>query len=87
MTTHQKLLAAASLIAALGLAGCWGSNDDAPLPSTASSEVPDSAGASSAAFVSYILSLGASDESSEPLTVKDTLAVPADETAEPTLLT
>jgi hypothetical protein len=88
MKTHRKLLAATSLIAALGLAGCWGGNDDAPVSSsTPSTDVPDSAGASTAAFISYILSLGASDESSEPLTIKDTLAVPADETAEPTLLT
>lgn len=87
MNNHRKLLAATGLIVALGLAGCWGDDDDDPLPPTASTEVPDSAGLSTAAFVSFILGLSASDESSEPLTLKDTFAVPADETAEPTPLT
>jgi hypothetical protein len=93
MKTHRKLLAATGLIAVLGLAGCWGgSNDDAStgntdVPPTASTDVPDSAGVSAAAFVSFILGLSASDESSEPLAIKGTFAVPADETAEPTPLT
>ncbi len=87
MNTHQKLLAATGLIAALGLAGCWGDDNDDPMPPTAITEVPDSAGVSTADFVSFILGLSASDESSEPLTLKDSFAVPADETAEPTPLT
>ena len=44
-------------------------------------------GVSTAALVSFILGLGGSDESSEPLTIKDTFAVPADDAAEPTPLT
>jgi hypothetical protein len=87
MKTHRKLLAAAGLIAALALAGCLGGGNDAPLPPTASTEVPDSAGVSTAAFVSFILSLSGSDETSAPLTIKDTFTVPADETAPPTPLT
>ena len=87
MKNHQKLLAATGLIATLGLAGCWhDDNNNAAVPPTASTEVPDSAGLSTAAFVSFILALGASDESSEPLTIKETFAVPADDTAEPTPL-
>jgi hypothetical protein len=88
MKTYRKLLAATGLIAALALAGCWDdSSNDAPVPPTANTtQVPDSAGVSTAAFVSFIQSLSASDESSEPLTIKDTFAVPADETAEPTPL-
>ena len=85
MKNQRKLLAAAGLMAALGLAGCWGDNDD-PVPPVAITEVPDSAGVSTAALVSFILGLSASDESSEPLTLKDTFAVPADDSAEPTPL-
>ena len=86
MKTSHKWLAVPGLVVALGLSGCWNS-DDEPTPTPASTEVPDSAGTSAAAFISYLLSLGNSDESSEPLTIKDTLAVPADESAEPTPLT
>ena len=88
MKNRRKLLAAASLMAALGLAGCSNSsNDTTPAPPLAITEVPDSAGVSTAALVSFILGLGGSDESSEPLTIKDTFAVPADDAAEPTPLT
>jgi hypothetical protein len=88
MKNHRRLLAATGLIAALGLAGCWGdNNNNDPVPPTASTEVPDSAGASTASFVSFILGLGGGDESSEPLAIKDSFAVPADESAEPTPLT
>ncbi len=80
-------LAAAAAAAALTLAlvGCGGGGNDDPAPDA--SEVPDSSGASTAAFVAFILALGASNETSEPLTIRDTLAVPADDSAEPTPLT
>jgi hypothetical protein len=87
MKIHRNLLAATGLLAALSLVGCWGDNDDEPVPPDASAEVPDSAGLSTAAFVGFILGLGASDESSEPLTLKDSFAVPADESTEPIPLT
>lgn len=87
MKTQRKLLVATSLAAVLSLAGCWGGNDDEPGSPPASSVVPDAAAVDTASFVSFILNLSASDESSEPSTFKDTFAVPADETAEPTPLT
>jgi hypothetical protein len=86
MKNHRKLMAATGLIAALGLAGCWGSNGDDPVLPTASSDIPDSAGVGTAALMAFILGLSGTDESSEPLKIKDTFAVPADETAEPTPL-
>ena len=87
MKIYRKLLAATAGVATLTLAGCWGGNDDEPVPTPASTEVPNSAGLGTAAFVSYLLTLGAGDESTEPLTLKDTFAVPAEEAAEPTPLT
>lgn len=89
MKNHRKLLAATAFVAAWALAGCWDDDDEAvqPVPPTASTEVPDSAGLSTVSFVSFILGLSGSDESSEPLTLKDAFAVPAEETGEPTPLT
>ena len=90
MKNQRKLLAATAFLAAWALAGCWDSNDDDPAqttPPTVSTEVPDSAGVSTASFVSFIVGLGGSDESSEPLSLKDAFAVPADETDEPAPLT
>ena len=87
MKIHRKLLTATGLAVVMALAGCWGDddNDSGSLP--ASTEVPDSAGISTASFVTFLLGLSASDESSEPLTISDSFTVPADETSEPTPLT
>jgi len=73
----------------LAVAGCWGDdNNDTPVPPTPPvTAVPDSAGLTAAAFISFIRTLRGSDESSEPLTIKDTFAVPLVEGAEPTPLT
>lgn len=94
MKNHRKLLAATGLTAALILAGCWGDDNNdpeppapSPPPIVVSTEVPDSAGVSVASFVSFILGLSSNDETSEPLTIKDTFSVPADESAEPSPLT
>ncbi len=89
MMLQRTLLAAAALAATLTLAGCWGDNDDDGTlpPPVVSNEVPDSAGLGTAAFVSYLLSLSGSDETSEPSILKDGFAVPADEGGEPTPLT
>ena len=89
MKLQRKMLAAAAVAAALALAGCWDDDDntDPTPPPVPVAEVPDSAGVSTATFVAFILGLGGSDESSEPLIIKDTFAVPADETGEPATLT
>jgi hypothetical protein len=84
MSIHRYRLAAAGLVAALGLAGCWGDNNNNPSPPPPVTVVPDSAGVSTAAFFSFLMSLSMTDETSEPLTIKDTFAVPADDAAEPT---
>lgn len=87
-TTYKLWLA--GLAAALVLAGgCSSNNDDnnggggggSPGPGVAAS-VPDSAGVSGTSFLAYLMGLSATDETSEPLLIKDSLAVPADETAE-----
>ena len=91
MKATRLLLAAGASALVLTLAGCWDDDNDdtvavTPPGTTPSKEVPDSAGVSAAAFVSYILTLGASDESSEPLTIKDAFAVPPEDSADPTPL-
>ncbi len=88
MKINRMLLAAGGSALVLTLAGCWAddNNNDVVAVTPPSTAVPDSAGASAAAFVSYILTLGASDESSEPLTLTGTFAVPAEDSAEPTPL-
>ena len=83
MKTHRNLLAATGLVAALALTGCGGGNDD----SQAATAVPDSAGASSASFVSYIQGLSDSDETSEPLSIPESFSGPANETDDPIPLT
>jgi hypothetical protein len=87
----HRVVLAAGLAVVLGLGGCWGDDDeevtaDPPVTPTPVTAVPASAGVSVAAFISYLLSLGSSDETSEPLTIGDSFAVPADESSEPTPL-
>lgn len=86
MITRLKVGLAAAIAAVLGLGGCWGGGDD-DSPSQASLEVPDSARASSAAFVSYIQTLSSSDEGAEPLIIRDSFALPADDDSDPIPLT
>ena len=50
MKTSRKLWLAGALATTLAVAGCWGNNDDNPV-TPAVTEVPDSAGASVAAFI------------------------------------
>jgi len=86
MKTTKMLLAASGAALLLTLSGCWDDDDDTLAETPPSTAVPDSAGVSAAAFVSYILTLGAGDETSEPLTLNDAFAVPAEDSAEPTPL-
>ena len=88
MNKLHTLGAVAALATTLALAGCWNDDDDEPVVAvpTPSTDVPDSAAASTASFFSYLLGLNSSDESSQPLTLKDSFAVPADESAEPSVL-
>ncbi len=91
MKSYRTLLATASLAALLALSGCWdddGEDKVNPIvpPPEPVTQVPDSAGVSIGSFFSFIMGLSANDESSEPLTLKATFAVPADEAAEPTPL-
>lgn len=88
MNKARLIVATAGAALTLGLAGCWDDDDDnnvAPPPVVTA--VPDSAGVSASAFISYLLTLSATDESSEPLTIGDTFAVPADDSSEPAPLT
>lgn len=91
MNKHRNWLLAAALAATLGLAGCWDDDDEkevaVPPPPVVLTEVPDSAGVSVAAFLSFIASLAMNNESGEPLTIKGSFAVPADESGEPAPLT
>ena len=88
MKITRTIIVAATAALALTLGGCWDDDDDEVIvPPVVTSDVPDSAGVSAAAFISYLLTLGASDESSEPSNIRDVFAVPADDGSEPTPLT
>ena len=94
MKTSSKLWLASGLAAALvGLAGCSGSNDDGngslggTQGASDSASVPESAGSTVAAFMAYMIGMDPNDEKSEPLLLKDSLAVPADETSDSQPLT
>ena len=87
MTITRTLIAAACAAVALNLGGCFDDDDEDVVPPVVVNEVPASAGVSAAAFFSYLLSLGATDETSEPATIRDVFAVPVDDSSEPTPLT
>lgn len=86
MKNQRLLLTAGAMAAALMLGGCWNDDDDDANP-LVTNEVPDSAGISTAAFTSFLMGLSVSNESSEPMSIKDSFSVPADESTEPTPLT
>ncbi len=89
MNTPKKIWVAAALTSALALGGCFGGgddDDDAPVAGNGQ-PVPDSAGASTAVFVAFILALNPNDESSEPSAISDSFAVPPDEIGDPQPMT
>ena len=49
--------------------------------------VPDTAGSTVAAFMAYMIGLDPNEEKSEPLLLKDSLAVPADDASDSQPLT
>ena len=95
MKTSSKLWLASGLAAALvGLAGCSGSSGDSnanggggPQGDSGQTTVPDSAGSTVAAFAAYLIGMDPNDEKSEPLLMKDSFVVPADETSDEKPLT
>jgi hypothetical protein len=86
MNTSKKILCAVALLTPLLIVGCGGGGGNNGNVADATA-VPDSAGVSAAAFLAFISSLGANDETSEPLTIGDNFAVPADEENDPQPLT
>ena len=84
MNTIPKTWLASGLAALL--AGCFGGGGD-DVAATVGKEMPASAAANSKAFISYLLPLSGSDEANDPLTIKDSFEVPADETGDPQILT
>ena len=92
MKTSSKLWLAGGLAAALlGLAGCSGDSDSGngsasglggTQGASEAASVPDSAGSTVAAFMAYMIGMDPNDEKSEPLLMKDSFAVPADEASE-----
>ena len=84
MHANRTICLAIGLAATLSLGACFGGGDDETVVAV---EVPESAAASSTAFVSYIQGLPAADEGSEPLLINATFALPADDATEPIPLT
>jgi hypothetical protein len=81
-----RFLTAACTVATLMLGGCFDSDDDeTPLPPAAVTEVPASAGTSSAAFTTYVNGtlVAMTSETTEPLGVANLPTAPTSETDEP----
>lgn len=84
MNPTMKMLWIAALASPLLIAGCGGGGGGGNNgPVVDMTRVPDSAGASVADFLAFIASLPSDDETSEPLTIGDNFAVPANEDGEP----
>ena len=82
MKTSSKLWLMGGLAAALvTVAGCSDNNNDNgnPQGSAGPATVPDSAGSTVDNFIAFLKGLDPNDETSEPLLIKDSFAVPADE--------
>ncbi len=84
MKTSSKLWLASGLAAALlTVAGCSDSSSDTSTQGAATpGTVPDSAGTTVGSFIAYLMGLDPNDEKSEPLLIKDSFAVPPDESSD-----
>ena len=82
MKTTTRIFLTMGLITTLLVGGCGSSNHDATTPASSTS-VPDSAGVSANAFITFLMSLNPNDETSEPLTLGNSFAVPDEDAGEP----
>ena len=85
MKTTTRIFLITGLMATLLVSGCGGSDDEdtvATAPPGATS-VPDSAGTSANAFITFLMTLNPNDETSEPLTLGSDFAVPNDDAGVP----
>jgi hypothetical protein len=83
MNPIRKIWLAVASAVTLTLSACGGGGGGGGGSASSSGSVPDSAGASAESFIDFNLALGTSDETSEPLSISDSFAVPPDETSEP----
>ena len=83
MNTIPKIIVATGMALTLVIAGCGGGDDTPVAVAVPVTSVPDSAGASITSFITFLMSLDPNAETSEPLTIGDTLAVPPDEGNDP----
>ncbi len=88
MKPNRTFWACAALAMTLSLGACWNDDDDDDTVTVGNGQtVPDSAGASTAAFLAYLLALSPNDETSEPSAISNSFAVPPDDVGEPQPLT
>ncbi len=86
MKTTTRIFLTAGLMTTLMVSGCGSNNDEdavATAPPASSTSVPDGAGVSATAFITYLMTLKSNDETSEPLTLGNSFAVPDEEASEP----
>ena len=85
MKTTTRIFLITGLMTTLLLGGC-GSSDNEDTVATAppgSTTVPDSAGTSANAFITFLTTLNPNDETSEPLTLGSDFGVPNDASGQP----
>lgn len=94
MKNSTKSASALALAAVLTMAGCSGGGGDDGVNNSSGSnpggsqisadnDVPESAGASSSAFIAFLKTMMTDDETSEPMKMREGWAVPADDTGDP----
>ena len=72
------------LMTTLLIGGCGSNNNDDQVATTPapSASVPGSAGVSANAFIAFLMTLNPNDETSEPLALGDSFAVPDEDAGE-----